>query len=323
MWCKSGNLKAKKARSDFDDGIYETNTAQTFCWAVGRDFNLTLCFNMFTPVFYLKALLSQKLVRPKMPSWFRTSGRKPAQLRKQVPFISFYDTCHQAHKVLLGFWWGSLIVMSQSVKKHHNKWSYNGRIILIWKGSMKHAMVLQHDVQEVAAGTYLGITYKCSYAWCKKSFPHGRLDFVINVLVFWSVESSRLCQFLYQFSVAKAKAANSKYKWSRCVVSSTRQARTALKCFNFIKTRKLGMWEPLHKRPWSTCSWFYMFDMFVYVILFCNMLKALHVCFTLFQGLVAANEWGFPRLIFTCFWRRYRERGGATCRGAYETRAFE
>lgn len=201
---------------------------------------------MFAQVFYLKALLSQKLVRPKMPSWLRTSGRKPAQLRKQVPFISFYDTCHQANKVLLGFWWGNLIVMSQSVKEHHTKWSYNRRIILIWKGSMKHAMVLQHDVQEVAAGTYLGITYKCSYAWCKKSFPHGRLDFVINVLVFWSVESSRLCQFLYQFSVAKAKAANSKYKWSRCVVSSTRQARTALKCFNFIKTRKLGMWEPLN-----------------------------------------------------------------------------
>lgn len=260
MWCKSGNLKAKKARSDFDDGIYETNTAQTFCWAVGRDFNLTLCFNMFAQVFYLKALLSQKLVRPKMPSWLRTSGRKPAQLRKQVPFISFYDTCHQANKVLLGFWWGNLIVMSQSVKEHHTKWSYNRRIILIWKGSMKHAMVLQHDVQEVAAGKYLGITYKCSYAWCKKSFPHGRLDFVINAFVFWFVESSRLCQFLYQFSVAKAKAANSKSKWSRCVVSSTRQARTALKCFNFIKTRKLGMWEPLnvtwwlHKRPWYVCA---------------------------------------------------------------------
>ena len=79
-----------------------------------------------------------------------------------------------------------------------------------------------------------------------------------------------------------------------CLLHKT--SKDCLKVFQLHQDQEVGNVRTvechlrLDKQAWSTCSWFYMFDMFVYVILFCNMLKALHVCFTPFQGLIAANE---------------------------------
>ena len=55
-------------------------------------------------------------------------------------------------------------------------------------------MVLQHDVQEVTAGSYLGSTYNVYILVARRVFQ--MVGWIVSFM-FLCLESSRLCQFLY------------------------------------------------------------------------------------------------------------------------------